>query len=150
MIELRQWKKVFENDLENIIHEMRDVLSLPAVIILTGVVGAGKTTFTKAFVGNKDLDVQSPTYSLVQESGKIAYADFYRLKSPSDIVHLELELYLEDKDFFLLEWGKESLTELKKFVGEEFMFYELLFTVNEPSEKNSFTDSRNLTLYRLN
>lgn len=148
MESLRVWKKVFEGDLENIVHEMRDALSLPAVIILTGPVGAGKTTFTKAFVG-KQTSVSSPTYNLLQEAGPIAYADFYRLKDAEELIHLELEYYLEGKDYFLVEWGKEFLRELRRHVSEDFLFYELCLSINSPNEKNNYIDSRNFELFRL-
>lgn len=145
---LRTWKKVYENDLDNIVHEMKEVISTPAVILLSGPVGAGKTTFTKSFVG-LSADVTSPTYSLINENGKTAHADFYRLQHPNELVHLELELYLEDKDYFLVEWGKSFLSDLKRFVSDEFLFYECEITVNEPSEANSFIASRNYFLHRL-
>lgn len=145
---LRTWKKVYENDLDNIVHEMREVVSTPALILMSGPVGAGKTTFTKVFVGKSD-NVTSPTYSLINENGKCAHADFYRLKHPNEIVHLELELYLEDKDYFLVEWGKSFLNDLKRFVSDEFLFYELEITINEANEKNSFIASRNYFLHRI-
>lgn len=148
MESLRSWKKVYENDLDNIIHELRDVVSLPAVIVLSGPVGAGKTTFTKAFVGHSH-DIASPTYALVQEAGNVAHADFYRLKDKGELVHLELPLYLEGKDFFLVEWGRDFLGELKRHVSEEYMFYELDISINEASEKNNFTASRNFSLNRI-
>ena len=40
-------------------------------------------------------------------------------------MHLELPLYLEGKDYFLVEWGKRFLTRLSLEVPEEFNFYEL-------------------------
>lgn len=148
MESLRCWKKVYENDLENIIHELKDVISLPAVLILSGPVGAGKTTFTKYFVGKRE-EITSPTYGLVQESGAIAHADFYRLKDGEELIHLELGLYLEGKDFFLIEWGKNFLRELKRHVPEDFLYYEIDISINEPSEKNHFIESRNIQLNRL-
>ena len=48
---VRAWKKVLESDLANIALEMKEVIEPPSVIILDGPVGAGKTTFTKIFLG---------------------------------------------------------------------------------------------------
>lgn len=145
---LRSWKKVFENDLPSIITEVKDLASLPAVIILTGPVGAGKTTFTKQFVG-EDQEVTSPTYSIVNESGRSAHADFYRIESDEDIIHLELDLYLEDKDFFLVEWGKPYLKTLQRFVSEDFLFYELDINLNEKKGQEDLEVSRNFELRAL-
>lgn len=145
---LRSWKKVFENDLPSIINELKELVSLPAVIILTGPVGAGKTTFTKRFVG-EDLEVTSPTYSIVNESGKIAHADFYRIESDEDIIHLELDLYLEDKDFFLVEWGKPYFKTLQRLVSEDYLFYELDISTNEKEGQQGPEVSRNFELRAL-
>jgi tRNA threonylcarbamoyladenosine biosynthesis protein TsaE len=145
---LPNWKKVYENDLPSIITELKDLVSLPAVIVLTGPVGAGKTTFTKKFVGESD-EVTSPTYSIVNESGKTAHADFYRIESNEDLIHLELDLYLEDKDFFLVEWGKPFLKPLQRLVSEDFMFYELEISLNEAKLRPGVEASRNFELNGL-
>lgn len=145
---LRSWKKVFENDLPSIVSEVKDLVSLPAVIILTGPVGAGKTTFTKLFV-ESDNQVTSPTYSIVNEAGKMAHADLYRIEGDDDVIHLELELYLEDKDFFLVEWGKPYLNVLHKIIDEDFLFYELEISVNQVRSDGFAQESRNLDLKSL-
>jgi tRNA threonylcarbamoyladenosine biosynthesis protein TsaE len=74
----RSWKKVFESDLSNISIELKEVLQIPCILFLEGPVGAGKTTFTKIFIENKN--VQSPTYSLINEYESILHADLYRLE----------------------------------------------------------------------
>lgn len=147
---IRCWKKVFENDLPNIITELKELVSLPAVLILTGPIGAGKTTFTKFFIGEED-SVTSPTYSIVNETEKVAHADLYRIESEDDLIHLELELYLEDKDFFLVEWGHSHLKSLKRLVSEDFLFYELEIGLNETKNKREtqLPASRNLELRSL-
>lgn len=128
MKELRTWKKVFESDLDYIVNELLDVLDTPSVVILNGPVGAGKTTLTKCFVGialsredeqseneiSESFDTQSPSYSLINEIGDIVHADLYRIKDPEEIVHLELPLYVEDKEYVLIEWGKSAYRVCKK------------------------------------
>jgi len=145
---LREWKKVFEADLESIITEMKDSLESPTILILTGDLGTGKTTFTKAFVKSESEEgtpeVSSPTYSIINESGNIVHADFYRLKSSEEIIHLELPLYLEDKEFFLIEWGKAYVDDIKKHVTEDFFYYELIITSNDGE-----MSSRNYSLYKI-
>ncbi|MFT6070865.1 MAG: tRNA threonylcarbamoyladenosine biosynthesis protein TsaE [Bacteriovoracaceae bacterium] len=151
---LREWKKVFESDLESILIELKDTIEVPAVIILSGEMGVGKTTFTKAFALSEVDDpstVQSPTYSIINETGSIVHADFYRLNDSSEIIHLELPLYLEDKEFFLVEWGKAHLEELRKHIDDDFFFYEIIISanINKDNSDNNLNVSRNYSLFDL-
>jgi len=148
---LRQWKKTLEKDLESIIYELKDFIETPAVIILSGDVGVGKTTFTKIFVKQVigDKFAFSPTYSIVNELGDLVHADFYRLKDAEEIVHLELSMYLEDKDYFLVEWGKPYLREIMAETSDDFNLYEIEFSINEVKEQIE-CPTRNLKLIHLN
>jgi len=129
---IRNWKKVLESDLSNIVTELKEVVQPPCVIILDGPVGAGKTTFTRIFL-EKD-SAPSPTYSLINEVDNIIHADFYRIEKKEELVHLEIPMYLEEKDYFLIEWGMPYLYELQRIVGDEFKFYQLkIEVVNEKS-----------------
>jgi len=148
---LREWKKTLETDLESIIYELKDFIDTPAVIILSGDVGVGKTTFTKVFVKQVvgDKLAFSPTYSIVNELGNLVHADFYRLKDAGEIVHLELSMYLEDKDYFLVEWGKPYLKEIIAETSDDFNIYEIQFEMNEVKEGIE-SQTRNLKLIHLN
>jgi tRNA threonylcarbamoyladenosine biosynthesis protein TsaE len=156
MTETRSWKKVAKNDLPKISLEIEESLNRPAVVILTGVVGSGKTTFVQAFVKytlekrvKKEIDplsVTSATYSVVNEVSNVCYGDFYRLKSPEELVHLELELYLDDKDFLFIEWGIEYIDYIKKIVGPDFSYYQLSF---DSCEEDATKATRNLVLTPL-
>ena len=132
--EIRYWKKVSENDLPYVVGELRDVVKRPSLIILSGDMGTGKTTFAKAFASDGEL--QSPTYSVITETPTVAHADFYRIENPTEIIHLELGLYLENKDFFLVEWGKKYFDEILKEVDEHFSVYELNIEINKSSANN--------------
>jgi len=137
---LRTWKKVFETDLEYIVTELKSVIQAPAVLLLTGPVGAGKTTFSKAFFKAPGIKVNSPTYAVINEVGDGAHADFYRLKSPQELIHLELALYLEEKNYFLIEWGHEYLTAIKKELTENHHLYELVISLAENEEETKIRD----------
>ncbi len=140
---IRSWKKVLESDLDNLGIELKDAISTPAVIILDGEVGAGKTTFTKVLVQDSS-QTSSPSYSLINEVGSMVHADFYRLESAEEIIHLELGLYLEGKDFFFVEWGKDYLLPLYHELHDSFDYYLLKIDVNK--KKDDGQASRDFTL----
>ena len=83
-------------------------------ILLYGEMGAGKTTFTKAF--SKYLGVKnranSPTFSLINdyvfnENGTekhIFHIDLYRLKNLDEALDIGIEDYLFDDNYCLIEW----------------------------------------------
>ena len=147
---IRQWKKVFQTDLSYISYELKELVNSPALIILDGPLGAGKTTFAKSFV--TDGDTLSPSYSILSESNFVLHADLYRIETREEIIHLELELYLENKNFFLVEWGKLHYRSLVKEIPENFEHYLLRIDVNDQvhsaeSEKINF--SRNIALYEI-
>ena len=144
--EVRSWKKVYLGDLESLISEFKDALDKPSVVILTGEVGSGKTSFVQNFTQQKKA--LSPSYGLIHEMGRIAHADFYRLKSPAEVVHLELPLYLEDKEFFFVEWGIDFLPILRREIGDDFHFYELIIEMNQVSPNDQAGPSRNYLLKR--
>ena len=133
---IRSWKKVLESDLSNIVIELKEVIQPPCVIIRDGPVGAGKTTFTRAFVG-KD-NAPSPTYSLINEIDNTVHADFYRIEKKEELVHLEIPMSLEEKDYFLIEWGMPFLNELQRITGDEFKFYQLKIEINEHKTRHFF------------
>ncbi|MBV1696690.1 MAG: tRNA (adenosine(37)-N6)-threonylcarbamoyltransferase complex ATPase subunit type 1 TsaE, partial [Hyphomicrobiales bacterium] len=69
------------------------------VVLLRGDLGAGKSTFARAFVraalGDPGADVPSPTFSLVQDYAtprhNVVHADLYRLSGGRDVEDLGLD-----------------------------------------------------------
>jgi tRNA threonylcarbamoyladenosine biosynthesis protein TsaE len=131
---VRTWKKVLESDLVNIAIEMKEVIEPPSVIILDGPVGAGKTTFTKIFLDRKGT--ASPTYSIINEVDNLLHADLYRIEKKEELIHLEIPMYLEEKDYFLIEWGMPYLHQLQRIIGDEFKYYQLKIEINENNSRN--------------
>ena len=143
---ISKWKKVFENDLSYIVYEMKEYLQAPAVIILDGPMGSGKTTFAKEFIG--DGETFSPSYSIISESSTCLHADLDRIEEREEITHLELGLHLEQKNFFLVEWGGKFLNALEREVPDAFNFYLLKIEILS-DEESSEKDFRNYSFFEL-
>ena len=79
------------------------------VVLLTGELGAGKTTFVRGIAqgaGSK-ADVASPTFQLVRiYPGRVqlAHVDLYRVENNAELRDLGLE-ELADKGAVVVEWG---------------------------------------------
>ncbi len=81
------------------------------VIYLRGTLGMGKSSFARAFIrslaGDKNLEVPSPTFTLVQTyenlSTPVWHFDLYRLESPEEIDEIGIEEALSSA-VSLIEW----------------------------------------------
>lgn len=88
----------------------------PGVIVkITGPLGAGKTTFTRALVhalGGDSGEVHSPTFSLVHEyiipSGTINHCDFYRLREGSMLEEFGGLEFFDEPKIYIVEWFEHS------------------------------------------
>lgn len=83
-----------------------------AVVVLTGELGAGKTTITKGIAAARNAapeeDVSSPTFTLIHEYGdpvRIYHVDLYRLDTADQARRLGLEDLFASEALVLLEWG---------------------------------------------
>lgn len=79
-------------------------------VVLTGELGAGKTTFVQGVADGLGVDdtVSSPTFVLVKEYvGRltVAHADIYRLERVQDVVDLGLDEIADGEALLLVEWG---------------------------------------------
>jgi tRNA threonylcarbamoyladenosine biosynthesis protein TsaE len=144
---IREWKKVYKSDLPYIVYEMKDLAKVPAMIILDGELGAGKTTFTQCFVGDKE--VLSPTYSILSEYKSIAHADFYRLEKNEEVLQLEIPIYLEDKQYFFIEWGMKFANRVVRELPENWTPYLLEIKVNPQTTETEEGPSRNFSFFTL-
>ena len=79
------------------------------IVLLTGDLGAGKTTFVKGLaegLGSLDL-VQSPTYVYLQiyeANMPIFHFDLYRIHQESDFLAMGFEEYFTKDGVTLIEW----------------------------------------------
>ena len=81
------------------------------VVVLTGELGAGKTTLVQGIARGLGATehVASPTFTLVREytSGRLplAHVDLYRLEREQDVIDLALDELEEGERVLLVEWG---------------------------------------------
>ncbi len=84
------------------------------LVLLTGELGAGKTTFVRGVARGTESDspVASPTFQLVRMyPGRVqlAHIDLYRIETPSELGDLGLDELL-DQGAVVVEWGDRLLT----------------------------------------
>ncbi len=100
-----------EKEAEELGMQLADRLAPGAVIALTGDLGAGKTTFTKAVargLGITDM-VTSPTFTIIQEyeGGRLPlyHFDVYRLEDAEELYELGYEEYFYGEGVCVIEWA---------------------------------------------
>ena len=80
------------------------------VVLLTGNLGAGKTTLAKgivsAFGAVQADDVASPTFTLIHDYGEVVHIDLYRLETEREVETLGLDEIIENAKLTLIEWGE--------------------------------------------
>ena len=86
------------------------------MVILQGVLGAGKTTLVKGIAEGlhaaSQEDVTSPTFTLIHEyrgpEVTLYHVDLYRIDTKRELETLGLdELFAEDGNLVVLEWGEK-------------------------------------------
>jgi tRNA threonylcarbamoyladenosine biosynthesis protein TsaE len=90
---------------------LADLLRTHDVVVLTGELGAGKTTLVQGIARGLGATehVASPTFTLVREyvSGRVplAHVDLYRLEREQDVIDLALDELEDGERVLLVEWG---------------------------------------------
>lgn len=93
--------------------------SLKVFIELRGELGAGKSTFARAFIAqwlaengesSPDLNAISPTYNIARIYGDkrpVAHLDLYRLMGLQELEQIGYERYFYEHDCVLIEWPEQ-------------------------------------------
>jgi tRNA threonylcarbamoyl adenosine modification protein YjeE len=102
------------------------------IFLLSGDVGAGKTTFTSMFIKKnlcsdgedfESLQVMSPTFSIMNiyqiKSLSVAHLDLYRISEESIEIEEILEV-IEESDYSFIEWPSK-VESLENFIGKDFL-----------------------------
>ena len=86
-------------------------LQTPVLVLLTGDLGAGKTTLTKGIAAGagaaREEDVTSPTFTLVhkyQGTKRFYHVDLYRIGDLRDLETLGLEDIFSENAIVIVEW----------------------------------------------
>jgi tRNA threonylcarbamoyladenosine biosynthesis protein TsaE len=110
--------------------KLAELLTPPRLLILTGDLGAGKTTLVKGIataLGAADKDeVTSPTFTLIHEYAgsldgkpiKLLHLDLYRLDAERQLDSLGIEELRTPDAILLVEWGEKFKSIRKHADGE--------------------------------
>lgn len=87
-------------------------LTPPVLILLSGDLGAGKTTLTKGLASGlgaaQEDEVTSPTFTLVhkyERGARLYHVDLYRIASSEDFETLGLEDIFDERAVVVIEWA---------------------------------------------
>ena len=86
-----------------------EIMTPPALLLLRGDLGAGKTCFVRGLA--RGLDVTSPTYALMhhyQGRHDLYHFDLYRLSGWSDLVEIGFDEYVEAGKIVVVEWSERA------------------------------------------
>ncbi len=119
MGERAEWPGLDEISLEKLAARVAGLLEPGDVVVLSGEVGVGKTTFVRAAARALGVEerVTSPTYQLARDyegfAGarrlRINHLDLYRLEGLEEQDVLELDDYLDPRAVTFIEWAEPAL-----------------------------------------
>jgi len=85
------------------------------LVILTGLVGAGKTHLTKGLAKSCHITsiIRSASFNLVKEYQgkkiKLIHTDLWRLTQPDPVSYLGLQSHLQPNHWLVIEWSRDRL-----------------------------------------
>jgi tRNA threonylcarbamoyladenosine biosynthesis protein TsaE len=111
------------------------ILSKGNIILFTGELGGGKTTFISGLAEGFGLgkNLSSPSFTILNEyridsSGKFIHADLYRLENIGEINGIGLDDYFYDGiSIICIEWGDK----IKDYIEKEYLEINLSYLMDK-------------------
>jgi tRNA threonylcarbamoyladenosine biosynthesis protein TsaE len=112
-----EWTGVEENQMDDVAATIIRQFPSQKKWLLTGTLGAGKTTLVKAFCHQLGISegLASPSFGIVHEYAgpqKVFHFDLYRLRSVQELQEIGFEEYLDSPDWIFIEWPEIAKTAL--------------------------------------
>jgi len=92
-----------------------ETVATPAILALSGELGAGKSVFARAVGQGAGVEgpMPSPTFTLLQRYAarrrrRVVHLDLYRLDSPDELWELGWSQLGEDDEIVLIEWAERA------------------------------------------
>lgn len=104
-----------QSDTEQLAQALASSCPHGMVVYLHGGLGAGKSTFARAFIHTLGFkgSIKSPTYSLLEayrldDGLEAVHMDLYRLADPEEVDYLALDEYEKSTLVMLIEWPEKG------------------------------------------
>jgi tRNA threonylcarbamoyladenosine biosynthesis protein TsaE len=104
-----------QSDTEQLAQSLASSCPQGMVVYLHGGLGAGKSTFARAFIHTLGFkgSIKSPTYSLLEayrldDGFEAVHMDLYRLADPEEVDYLALDEYEKNALAILIEWPEKG------------------------------------------
>jgi tRNA threonylcarbamoyladenosine biosynthesis protein TsaE len=108
----RTWRRDVADEaaVQRLAAEFARAVQPPAVLYLRGDLGAGKTTFARAYIHALGYEgyVKSPSYGLLEtyqvHGQSVLHLDLYRIEDPEELEYLAIRDLFDDSTVLLVEW----------------------------------------------
>ncbi|MFY7698579.1 MAG: tRNA (adenosine(37)-N6)-threonylcarbamoyltransferase complex ATPase subunit type 1 TsaE [Legionella sp.] len=99
---------------ETLAAQLANSMSAPLIVVFSGEIGAGKTTFIRAMLKAMGVvvTIKSPTFSLVESYslpiGQLHHFDLYRIHDASELDYLGFRDYFTPHAICCIEWPERA------------------------------------------
>ena len=120
---------------KNLGKKLSRVISKGNIVLFSGELGGGKTTFISGIAEGFDLkeNLSSPSFTILNEYSidnrrKFVHADLYRLENTGEINGIGLDDYLyDDISIVCIEWGDK----IKDYIEKEYLEINLSYLIDK-------------------